>query len=151
MMNKKGEMLARDYFVCLVLFGMLTGMGALMVVSMADSKTGYDIENMTNDAYQERYDTLTNASAGIYKMSNETASKGGMSVLSTYTTMFSATFTVISIVLSSFGIVEDAGAYLMTDAGVPSVLGNLVMGGIMAIIVGILVFVIISSISRGKL
>jgi len=151
MMNKKGEMLVRDYFVCLVLFGIITGAGALMVVDIANSETGYDIENMTDEDYQERYDTFTNSTRDIYKMSNETASNKGMSVVSTFTTMFTATFSVISIILSSFGLVENAGAYLMIDAGVPSLLGNLVMGGIVAIIVGILVFVIISSISRGKL
>jgi len=151
MMNKKGEMLVRDYFACLILFGMVTGAGALMVISMANSETGYDIENMTDDAYQTRYDTFTNSTRDVYKMSNETASNKGMSVVSTYTTMFTATFSVIAIILSSFGLVKNTGAFLMTDAGVPSLLGDLLMGGIVAIVIGTLVFVIISSISRGKL
>jgi len=149
--NKKGEMLARDYFVILVLFGLLTGIGALIVADIASSDSGYDIENMTNENYKNRYDTLNKTSEYIGSMANETASSEGLSVASTYTTMFSATFNVIGTVFGSFGLVKDTGSYLMIDAGVPSALGNLVIGAIMALIIGILVFVIISSVSRGKL
>lgn len=147
--NKKAEMLARDYMAVLILFGIVTGVGFLFISDMANENTGYNVTNMTDEYYQSRYDTLTNASKSIYLMSNDTASESKL--VSTYTTMFGATFSVIGLVLSSFGLTENTLSYLMVDAGVPTDLGNLVGAGIIVILIGTLVFVIISSISRGKL
>jgi len=87
-------MLARDWIIVLVLFGLITGVGYLVVADISSSDKGYDIENMTNENYQSRYDTLTESSKDIYKMQNATTSEEGISVVSTYTTFFRATFNI---------------------------------------------------------
>lgn len=150
-MNKKAEFLARHYMILLILFGMVVGIGALMVYGMANSDEGYGIENMTDERYSDNYDTISDASSRIYQMSDETAKREGLTIWSVFTTIFSATFTIISLILGSFGIVNSSVSNLLSDAGVPSAMANIVGGGIVVIIIGIVVFIIISSVSDGKI
>ena len=63
-MNKKG-MLARDFIIILALFGAITGIGALIVVDMASSESGYNVTNMTDETFQSNYDTLTDISDDV--------------------------------------------------------------------------------------
>jgi len=149
-MNKKG-MLARDFIIILVLFGAITGVAALIVSDMADSETGYNVTNMTDENFQSRYDTLSETTEDIELMQNATASGEGISVLSTFTTVFKATFNVISIVFGSFSIVNGVMVNFAEDFGVPSVVANIIFPAIFAIIMTIIIFVIISSVSKGRM
>ena len=135
----------------LVLFGLISGMGYLIIEDMASSKSGYNVTNMTDESYQERYDTLTESSSKIYQMQNATASKQGMSVISTFTTMFSATFSIIGIIFGSFGMAVTTMNNFGQDLGMSSGMANLLFGAILVIIIATIVFIIISSISRGRL
>ncbi len=151
MMNKKGEMLARDWIFILVLFGAITAIGYLIVADMASSESGYNVTNMTDETFQDNYDTLSESTSTIYQMQNATTSEQGMSVLSTYTTMFTATFSIISLIFGSFGMASNTMTNFATDFGVPSILANIIFPAILVLIIVIIVFVIISSVSRGRL
>lgn len=151
MMNKKGEMLARDWIIMLVLFGVIVGLSYLMVLDMASSSTGYNVSNMTDEDFQDNYDTLTETTSTIYQMQDATLSEEGTSVVSTYTTMFKATFSVISLLFGSFGMAGNVFSNFATDFGVPSVVANVVFPAILVLIIVIIIFVIISSVSRGRL
>jgi len=144
-------MLARDWIVILVLFGLVVGVGGLVVNDISSSEKGYDVPNMTDESYSNNYDTLTNATEKIYKMGNATASSEGQSTISVFTTFFTATFSVISIVFESFGLAGSTLTIFLTDIGMPSGLANLLVGGVVAIILAMLVFIIISAISRSRL
>jgi len=144
-------MLARDWVIVLVLFGLVSGVGYLVVEDMASAENGYDVANMTNADYQDRYDTLTESSSKIYLMQNATASSEGMSVISTFTTMFSATFSIIGIIFGSFGMATTTMQNFGEDIGMSSGLANLVFGGLLVILIAVIVFIIISSVSRGRL
>ena len=144
-------MLVRDFIIVLILFGLVTGIGYLVVEDVASSDKGYDVENMTNPDYQERYDTLTDTTTVVYQMQNATASKEGLSVVSTYTTMFKSTFSVIGLVFGSFGIVTSTLSNFAQDLGMSSGLANLLVGAVFTIIITIIVFIVISSVSRGRL
>ncbi len=150
MMNKKG-MLARDWVMVLILFGTITGLGYLIVEDMASSDSGYNVENMTDENFQENYDTLSDTIDDVYLMQNATSSGEGMNIFSTFTTMFKATFTIISIVFGSFDMVRDTMTNFAEDFGVPSIIANLIFPAILVIIIAIIVFVIISSVSKGRL
>lgn len=149
-MNKRG-MLARDWVIVLVLFGAITGIGALIVVDMASSETGYNVTNMTDENFQSRYDTLSNTTTDIYLMQNATSSGEGISVLSTYTTVFKATFNIISIVFGSFSMAQTTMSNFAEDFGVPSVIANIIFPAILVIAIAIIIFVIISSVSKGRM
>jgi len=144
-------MLVRDWIIILVLFGLVSGIGYIIVVDVSSSDKGYNVTNMTDESYQSRYDTLTESSSKIYQMQNATSSEEGMSVVSTYTTMFKSTFTVIGVVFGSFGMFTTTMNNFAEDIGMDSTLANIVFGGILVIIICIVVFIIISSISRGRL
>jgi len=148
-MNKKG-FLARDFVIILILFGAVCGIGYLVYADMA-SETGYNNPNMIDKDFQKNYDTLSETTGKVYKMQNATQSKEGMSVISTYTTMFKSTFSVISIVLGSFGMVRTTMTNFAEDFGVPSNIANLIFPTILVILIVTIVFVIISSVSRGRI
>ncbi len=149
-MNKKG-MLARDWVIVLILFGVITGIGALIVIDFANPETGYNVTNMTDENFQSRYDTLTDTTTDIYQMQNATASGEGISVISTYTTVFKATFNIISIIFGSFGIANTAMMNFAEDFGVPSVIANIIFPAILVILIAVIVFVVISSVSKGRM
>jgi len=151
MINKKGEMLARDFIIMLVLFGAVVAIGSLIVIDMADPSTGYNVTNMTDESFQENYDTLTETTSTIYQMQNATTSEQGTSVISTYTTMFTATFSIISLIFGSFGVAGDTMTNFAVDFGVPSSLANIIFPAILVLLIVAIVFVVISSVSRGRL
>ncbi|MHA2019053.1 MAG: hypothetical protein ACTSXY_12365 [Promethearchaeota archaeon] len=144
-------MLTRDWVIVLVLFGLISGVGYLIVEDIASSSRGYDVTNMTDANYQDRYDTLTESSSKIYLMQNATASKEGISVISTFTTMFSATFSIIGIIFGSLSMATTTLNNFGQDIGMSSTMANLVFGAISVIIISTIVFIIISSVSRGRL
>jgi len=148
--NKKG-MLARDWFVMLIIFGVITGLGYLVVADFASESSGYAVENMTDDDFQDNYDTLTDSVKNVSEMQNKTAAKGGLDVISTFTTLFTATINIITIVLGSFSMASNVMTNFAIDFGVPTVVANLIFPAILALIIGIIIFVIISSISKGKM
>lgn len=144
-------MLVRDYVIAIVLFGIIVGIGALIVVDMAGTDTGYGVENMTNPSFQDRYDTLTESAKDIHSMQNATSSGSLMQAISPYTSMFKATISIIKIVFDSFGMVITTINNILEDIGVPSELANLAGGGIILIIIATVIFIIVSSVSRGRL
>lgn len=150
MMNKKG-MLARDWVIVLILFGAITGLATLVVVDMANSGTGYNQTDIIDEDFQDRYDTLSATTSDVYQMQNATASGEGISVISTYTTVFKATFSIISIIFGTFGLANSAMANFAEDFGVPSAIANVAFPAILVIIITIIIFVIISSVSKGRM
>jgi len=151
MINKKGEMLARDWIMVLILFGVVTAIGYLIVADMADSSTGYNVSNMTDESFQDNYDTLTETTSTTYKMQNATTSEQGMSVVSTYTMAFTSVFSIIALIFGSLGMASDTMTNFAVDFGVPSSLSNIIFPAILILIMVILIFVVISSVSRGRL
>ncbi len=149
--NKKGEFLASDFILVLVLFGAVVLLAYLFIGDMASSDRGYDVPNMTDENFEDRYDTLTESSTTIYEMQNATSSEQGMTTISTFTTIFTATFSIISLVFGSIGMVNTTFSNFATDFGVPSAVANIIFPAILVIIIVIIVFVVISSVSRGRL
>ena len=135
-MNRKGEFLARNYIISIILFGMVSLIGYLIVADISGENTGYNIPNMTDQNFRNNYDTLSTTT--IYQMQNATQSSEGLSTISTFTEVFKASFSVISLIFAQ-------------DFGVPSVIANIVFPSLLVIIIALLVFIIISSVSQGKL
>lgn len=135
----------------LVIFGVITGLGFLFVADMAGTETGYNVSGMVDPNFQENYDTLTDTSTDIYKMQNATSSGEGMSVISTYTAVFKATFSIVSIIFGSLGNVNSILAQFAIDFGVPTAVANIMFPAILVMIIATLVFVIISAVSQGRM
>ena len=149
-MNKKG-MLARDFIIILALFGAITGIGALIVVDIASSESGYNVTNMTDETFQSNYDTLTDISDDVDLMKNATASGEGINVVSTYTTVFKATFNVITLIFRSPILMRNVFVSFADDFNIPSGVANIMFTLILTISLAIIIFVIISSVSKGRM
>lgn len=145
--NKKGEFLARHWFVVLILFGVFVALGGLMVSDMANEYNEPDLEDKS---FSENYDTTSNASKDITGLKKSTAGKSGKETISPYISMFRTTFTAIEVVLTSFGNASDALSSMAQDFGIPPAIANLIFPAIITIIVGLIVFIIISAVSRGR-
>ncbi len=149
-MNKKG-ILARDFIIILALFGGITGIGALIVIDMANSETGYNVTNMTDEDFQSNYDTLSDTYDDVDLMKNATASGEGISVVSTYTTFFTATFNVITLVFRSPILIKNTFVNFADEFNIPSGVANIMFTLILTISLAIIIFVIISSVSKGRM
>jgi len=144
-------MLARDWIIVLVLFGLVSGIGYLVVEDIASSERGYDVANMTDEDYTARYNTLTNSTTAIYKMQNATTSEKGLSFVSAAVTAFSAVFSIVGIVFGSIGMATATMNNFAQDLGMSAGLTNLIAGSLLLIIITLIVFIVISSISQGRL
>lgn len=151
LLKNKKAMLARDWIMMLIIFGVITSLGFLFVADMAGTDTGYNVSGMIDEDFQSDYDTLTETTTDVYKMQNATASGEGMSVISTYTAVFKATFSIISLIFGSLGMVNNMLTQFAIDFGVPTVVANIMFPAILVMIIATLVFVIISAVSKGRM
>lgn len=148
-MNKKG-MYARDYIIILILFGSICLTGYLIVADMAGSDSGYGVSGMVDENFAEHYNTLTESTSNIGKLQNATTSEAGTKTISQYTEIFRATFSMISIIFGSIGMTSGTLTHFATDFEIPSAMANIISATIMGILITILIFVIISSVSKSK-
>lgn len=137
--------------IIIVLFGAIVGLGFLVVSDVASPSNGYDVTGMVDPSFESNYNTLTNVSDDIYTAQNATASGEGLSTTSTFTIVFKATFSVISIVFGSFDMVNQVFVNLASDFGIPAAVANIFFGSLLVIAIAIIIFVVISSVSQGKL
>jgi len=149
-MNNKG-MLARDYVIIIIIFSLFAGIAGLIVYDMADSQNGYNVTNMTDGNFDNSYNKVQYAEGIVNKMENSTTSKEGLGLLGGVELFFGSTVTVIQIVFGSLDTVNDVFASFMTTFGIPPTIANLVFPALLAIITTILVFVVISSLTKTKM
>jgi len=145
--NKKGEFLARHWFVVLILFGVFIAIGGLMVSDMADNYNEPDIED---ESFADNYDTVSSTNEDITQMRESVEGKSGRQTISPYITMFKSTFTAIDVVMSSFSNANAVTKNMAQDMGIPPEVANIIFPAIITIIIGLIIFVIISAVSRGR-
>lgn len=138
-------MLARDWVTSIVLATGVISLLVLMAGSMVDE---YDVDNVTSDEFSEKFDTFQNNTAIVQDMFNQTSGEGGLSTVGTFDVLFTATFSVLSLVFDSVTL---AGTQIFGFAeffGVPSEVGFLFFTILMTVLSVAIVFIIISSVSR---
>ncbi len=149
--NKKGEIIPRTIVITILIFTLITGIGFLVVNDISSSENGYNIPNMSDSNFQQKYSDVNNISDTINIMKNKTLNKEGLNVVSTYTTMFKSTFSVIALVFGSIGMINTIFLNIMKDFGISATLGNLIIGSILAMITTVIMFAVLSSVSRGRI
>ena len=146
--NKKG-VLARDIVIAMLLF---TGVIAIFVLSINSISNIYDNDNIMDDDFAEHYDKLSEISDDVNIARDSSQSGEGLTFIGTYDVIFSSTFTVIKMVFSSIGLLGEitgnfVADYTFLDAGIVKLFFIIAL----AILTTILVFVWISSITKGRL
>ena len=144
---KKG-VLTRDFVIAGVLF---SGIVALFVLAILGISSEYDNNLLVNEEFSSNYNKLTALTEGVETSRSATSETGGLSFIGTFDVAFQSTFTVIQMVFNTldlFGTMSDSFA---EDFGLDNTVVSVgfIIG--LAIITIIIVFIWISSISRGKL
>ena len=146
-MNKKG-FLTRDFVVAGILF---SGIVALFVLAIAGISDEYDSNLLVNEEFSDNYDRLTQQTERI-ETARETASAGsGLSFLGTFDVAFQSTFTIFQMIFQSLDLFGDMGSSFSDDFGVDSSVVSIVFIVALAILTTLIVWNIISSISRGRI
>jgi len=145
--SKKG-FLTRDFVIAGLLF---SGMVALWVLGIAGIQDEYGTDTLTNADFAEKYDKLTEQTEKI-EVARESAAAGeGLSFIGTFDVAFQSTFTVIQMVFSTLNLFGEMTGSFAEDFGFdPTVIRIVFLIGL-SILTTLIVFVWISSISRGKI
>lgn len=147
MMNKKG-FLARDYVIALILFSGVIALAFIMVSSQASDYGNTDI---IDEELQENYDNLEQTTEIASEAFEATGEKEGLTFAGSFDILFSSAFTVIALVFNSVGIVTNYFLSIGQDFGIPTRVSQVLFGTLIAVLMTILVFVIISTTTRRDL
>lgn len=146
--NKKAKMLARDWVVAAILF---SGIIALLVFQVGSLVDEYDTPNVTSAEFSEQFDKFDENTGTAQEMWEKTSGEGGLSTVGTFDILFKSTFGVISLVFTSVTTVGSQMFGFTEYFGIPSEVGFLFFTLLMTILSVIIVFIIISSVSRRDL
>jgi hypothetical protein len=146
--NKKG-FLIRDFVVAGIIFGIIMLMFSLAVVSIADN---YGNTEIVNEKFSENYNKLQANLDALDTSFKEVKGGSGLNLIGTFDIAFNSVFTVIAMVWNGLTMYTDMIGSLISDFTFLN--ANIVskfLQGIIAIITVYLIFVWISSVTRGKL
>jgi hypothetical protein len=145
--NKKG-FLTRD-FVIAGIFSM--GIIAIMILMVQGVADNYDNPDLVDPDFSKNYDKLENITSDVEVMLNTTRSGSGLSFRGAFDVTFGAAFTAIQLVFGILGLMGGIVENLVVDFDLerePVILLLIVGTSIIAVT---LIFVWLSSISRGKI
>ena len=147
-MIEKKAFLTRDFVIAGILF---SGLIALWVLAIAGIENEYDSDLLTNPSFAENYDRLATQTEKIETAREAAAAGEGLSFIGTFDVAFQSTFTVIQMVFSTLDLFGDMTGSFAEDFGLDPTVTSIVFLIALAILTTILVFIWISSISRGKI
>lgn len=147
MMNKKG-FLTRDFVIAGIF---LMGIIALMVLMVQDIATNYDNADLVDPTFKEKYDQLGNVTQPVEILLAETISGEGLSFQGAFDVTFGAAFVAINLIFGTLSLLSNVFQNLLTDFGIPKDVATILLTLGFVIVGATLIFVWLSSISRGKL
>lgn len=147
-MKNKKAFLARHWIVAFTVCIAVISLSYFMVQGLA---TEYDNLDVIDENFQSTYNRYSDLEGDVHSMFEEASSEEGLSVVGTFTVLFSATFTIIQLIFSSLLLPGTMLRQFALDVGAPSAIANIIFTLPLVIVTVIIILVIISSISRGKL
>lgn len=148
MMNKRGWLL-RDFVIVGLLFSGIIGLYIFQVGSVADN---YGNQDIVSADFANHYNKLETNLDQLDTSYSAVKGTGGLNLIGTFNIAFNSVFTVIVMIWDSvtiygnmFGSLTSDFSFL--DQGVVGLVG----GVIVACLVAYLIFIWLSSVSRGKL
>jgi len=147
MINKKG-FLTRDFVIAGIF---LMGIIAIMILMVQDISGNYNNQDLLDENFASKYDKLSNVTDNVGTILATTKSGSGLSFRGTFDVTFRAAFIAIQLVFATLGLMQGVFTNFTSDFGIPSAISNvLFIVGFSAITVT-LVWVWLSSISRGRI
>ncbi len=147
MINKKGY-LTRDFVIAGIF---LMGVIAIMILMVQGVADNYNRTDLIDEGFSSNYDQLSNVTDNVGTILETTRSGSGLSFKGAFDVTFGAAFTAIQLVFSTLGLMQNVFINFATDFGVPTAIANILFIVGFSIIAVTLIFVWLSSISRGKI
>ena len=147
-MKNKKAFLIRNFLIASVLFSGIFALYTLGIIGIAGE---YQNNEIINEEISSHYNQLTETTDKIEIARATTATGEGLGFRGAFDIAFGATFTVIQLLFSTLGLYGSVIGNFASDFGVNSqVVGTL---GIilLSILTVIIVFIWLSSVSRGKI
>lgn len=146
--QKKGFLL-RDFVVVGIVFGMVI---ALFVVAVADIANTYNNHKIINENFASHYSQLSKNLKNLDSGYSAVKGAGGLNLIGTFNVVFNSVFTVIIMIWDGIMIYTGmatniSGDFSFLDASTVLIL----LGGVVAIITVYLIFIWLSSVTRGKI
>jgi uncharacterized membrane protein len=147
-MQKKGFLL-RDFVVAGILFGIII---ALLIIQVASVAQNYNNQDIISPAFASHYSTLQQNLNNLDTSNKAVQGSGGLNLIGTFNVAFNSIFTVIKMVWDSVLIYTGMATNVASDfTFLDKTTVLMFLGGIIAILTTYLVFVWLSSVSRGKI
>ena len=145
---KKGFII-RDFVIATLLF---TGIIAMFVLFIAGMAAEYNQPDLVSSTFSSNYDKLGEISDKVEVMRSTSAAGEGLSFKGVFDVAFTATFTVIQLVFSTLALAGSLPVKIIIDFTFidSTVAASFFVLGL-AVITTRIVFVWVSSVSRGKL
>lgn len=145
-MNKKGELALRNIIFMIVVFSAVILLATLFVNDMA---TEYENENMSseynaNSLASKLYGNVDKSIGNMSKNIDEAAGSFG-----TLTGIIGGVGTILKTVILAPLYVQDAFLTALDIMGVPSSISNIIVGAFYLILTAMIIFIIVSALSRG--
>lgn len=147
MMNKKG-FIARDFVLAMILF---SGVIALAFLAVADLADTYDNPNVVDEGFTDNFERFQNETDRASQIFDAATSNEGLSLIGTFDVLFSSSFTVISLVFGGVAAVGSQVANFGSYFGIPSTVTKTFFTILLSGLTILIVFIIISSVSRRDL
>lgn len=146
--QKKGFLL-RDFIVVTILFGMVIAFYIIQVLSIAQNYNNNDIIDPDFQAHYSRFQTNIDRLGNV---TNTVQGSGGLSFAGTFEVAFNSVFTVIVMVWDSILIYTGMASNIAGDFSfIDSTTSFIFFTGLIAVITTFLIFIWLSSVSRGKI
>ena len=146
--NKKGFLL-RDFVVVGILFGLVIALYIIYVGSVANS---YHNNDIVSDSFAEHYSKLSTNLNQLEASNKAVQGSSGLNLIGTFNVAFNSVFTVIVMVWDGIliytGMAQNvSGDFTFFD----STTVILFLSGLIAIVTTYLIFIWLSSVTRGKI
>lgn len=150
------KFLVRDLVIAGVLFSGICTIFALMIMAPGGFASNYPKSDLYNPNFQSQYGSVpfNTQTQSVELIRNTTLSNQGLTLQGAFNVAFGSTFTAIRVVFSTFDLFSTMGNNIVGSSSVlnlnTQILTTLVLMGTTIICV-VLLFVWLSSVSRGRL
>ena len=145
----KQGFLTRDVVITAIIF---TGCIALFVLMIGSVSNKYDRPDLTSESFNDNYNKLVELTDEVETNRQTASTETGFSLIGSFDIAFSAVFTTIRLVFSTLDLYGTMAGSMISeftflDATVIKVLGVILL----SLLTVVIIFVWMSSVSRGKI
>lgn len=147
-LTQKRGFLLRDFVVVGLIFGIVV---AMYVISVASIANNYNNQAMINPSFASHYSKLSDNLAKLNIGYSAVQGSGGLNLIGTFNVAFNSVFTVVAMVWDGILIYTGMAANVASDFSfLDKSTVIMFLGGVIAILTTYLIFIWLSSVSRGK-